>query len=93
MNPIGNPTRVAIRPARCGRRGPAVAAVLHSKRIRHATTPAKAVEAIRLDTARRLKQTTARIETITGDCGLSGEEQMRLAFVRSLGIPPRKQAK
>jgi transcriptional regulator GlxA family with amidase domain len=57
-------------------------------------TPAKAVEAIRLDTARRrLEETTARIETIAGDCGFSGEEQMRLAFVRSLGIPPREYRK
>jgi transcriptional regulator GlxA family with amidase domain len=57
-------------------------------------TPAKAVEAIRLDTARRrLEETTARIETIAGDCGFRGEEQMRLAFVRSLGIPPREYRK
>jgi len=57
-------------------------------------TPAKTVEAIRLDTARRrLEETTARIETIAGDCGFSGEEQMRLAFVRSLGIPPREYRK
>jgi len=57
-------------------------------------TPAKAVEAIRLDTARRrLEETTARIETIAGDCGFSGEEQMRLSFVRSLGIPPREYRK
>ena len=49
---------------------------------------------IRLDTARRrLKETTVRIGTITGDCGFSGEEQMRLAFVRSLGIPPRDYGK
>jgi transcriptional regulator GlxA family with amidase domain len=53
-------------------------------------TPAKAIEAIRLDTARRrLEETTDRIEKIAEDCGFSGEEQMRLAFVRSLGIPPR----
>jgi transcriptional regulator GlxA family with amidase domain len=57
-------------------------------------TPAKAVAAIRLDTARRrLEETTARIETIAGDCGFSGEEQMRLAFVRGLGIPPREYRK
>jgi len=57
-------------------------------------TPAKAVEAIRLDTARRrLEETTARIETIAGDCGFSGEEQMRLAFVRGVGIPPREYRK
>jgi transcriptional regulator GlxA family with amidase domain len=57
-------------------------------------TPAKAIEAIRLDTARRrLEETTDRIETIAEDCGFSGEEQMRLAFVRSLGIPPREYRK
>jgi transcriptional regulator GlxA family with amidase domain len=57
-------------------------------------TPAKAIEAIRLDTARRrLEETTDRIEKIAEDCGFSGEEQMRLAFVRSLGIPPREYRK
>ena len=57
-------------------------------------TPAKAIGAIRLDTARRrLEETTDRIETIAGDCGFSGEEQMRLAFVRNLGIPPREYRK
>jgi transcriptional regulator GlxA family with amidase domain len=57
-------------------------------------TPAKAIEAIRLDAARRrLEETTDRIEKIAEDCGFSGEEQMRLAFVRSLGIPPREYRK
>ena len=57
-------------------------------------TPAKAIEAIRLDTARRrLEETTDRIETIAEGCGFSGEEQMRLAFVRSLGISPREYRK
>jgi transcriptional regulator GlxA family with amidase domain len=53
-------------------------------------TPAKAVEAIRVDAARRkLEQTEDRIETIALACGFSGEEQMRAAFVKNLGIPPR----
>jgi transcriptional regulator GlxA family with amidase domain len=57
-------------------------------------TPAKAIEAIRLDTARRrLEETTDRIETIAEDCGFSGQEQMRSGFVRSLGIPPREYRK
>lgn len=57
-------------------------------------SPAKAIEAIRLDTARRrLEETTDRIETIAEDCGFSGEEQIRMAFVRSLGIPPREYRK
>jgi transcriptional regulator GlxA family with amidase domain len=54
-------------------------------------TPAKAVEAIRLDTARRLlEETDNRIEAIAESCGYGGEEQMRAAFVRVLKVPPRE---
>jgi transcriptional regulator GlxA family with amidase domain len=57
-------------------------------------TPAKTVEAIRLDVARRrLEETDARIETIADECGYSGEEQMRSAFARVLKIPPREYRK
>ena len=57
-------------------------------------TPAKAVEAIRIDVARRrLEETTDRIETIAEHTGFTGEEQMRTAFIRSLGIPPREYRK
>ena len=57
-------------------------------------TPAKAVDAIRLDAARRrLEQTEDRIDAIAAACGYSGEEQMRAAFVRSLQIPPRDYRK
>lgn len=54
-------------------------------------TPAKAVEAIRVDAARRqLEETGDRITSIAQDCGFSSEEQMRCAFVRILSIPPRE---
>lgn len=57
-------------------------------------SPSKAVEAIRVDAARRrLEETSDRIEAIAEKCGFSGEEQMRLAFVRNLGIPPRDYRK
>jgi transcriptional regulator GlxA family with amidase domain len=57
-------------------------------------SPAKAVKAIRLDAARRrLEETTDRVVTIAEDCGFSGEEQMRLAFIRTLGVPPRDYRK
>ena len=57
-------------------------------------TPAKAVEPIRIDVARRrLEETTDRIETVAERSGFTGEEQMRTAFVRSLGIPPREYRK
>ncbi len=57
-------------------------------------TPAKAVEAIRMDAARRrLEETGDRIESIAADCGFGSEEQMRAAFVRILRIPPRDYRK
>src|SRR5579864_434168 len=57
-------------------------------------TPARAVEAIRVDAARRrLEQTDERITAIAEECGFSNEEQMRCAFVRILRIPPRDYRK
>jgi transcriptional regulator GlxA family with amidase domain len=57
-------------------------------------TPAKAVEAIRVEAARRrLEETEDRIESIADDTGFRGEEQMRCAFIRILGIPPREYRK
>jgi transcriptional regulator GlxA family with amidase domain len=57
-------------------------------------TAAKAVEAIRIDVARRrLEETSDRIEAVAEHTGFTGEEQMRSAFVRSLGIPPREYRK
>jgi transcriptional regulator GlxA family with amidase domain len=57
-------------------------------------TPAKAVEAIRLDAARRrLEETDERIEAIAEECGYSSEEQMRATFLRVLKIPPREYRK
>lgn len=53
-------------------------------------TPARAVENIRVDAARRaLEETTDRIEEIARRCGFSNEEQLRAAFSRHVGIPPR----
>jgi transcriptional regulator GlxA family with amidase domain len=57
-------------------------------------TPAKAVEAIRIDAARRrLEETRDRVVAIAEDCGFSDEEQMRSAFTRNLRIPPREYRK
>jgi transcriptional regulator GlxA family with amidase domain len=57
-------------------------------------TPAKAVEAIRVEAARRrLEETEDRIDSIAEDSGFSSEEQMRCAFIRILGIPPREYRK
>jgi len=57
-------------------------------------TPAKAVEAIRVEAARRrLQETEDRIESVAEQSGFSSEEQMRCAFIRILGIPPREYRK
>ena len=53
-------------------------------------TPARAVESIRVDAARRaLEESDDRIDAIARRCGFSSEEQLRNAFARHLGIPPR----
>ena len=53
-------------------------------------TPARAVESIRVDAARRaLEETDDRIDDIARRCGFSDEEHLRGAFARHVGIPPR----
>jgi transcriptional regulator GlxA family with amidase domain len=53
-------------------------------------TPARAVESIRVDAARRtLEETGDRIEDIARRCGFSSEEQLRGVFARHVGISPR----
>ena len=52
-------------------------------------TPARAVEAIRVDAAKRaLEETDERMPQIARRCGFSDEDQMRLAFARQVGISP-----
>ena len=53
-------------------------------------SPARAVESIRVDAARRaLEETDDRIEDIARRCGFNSEEQLRAAFARHVGIAPR----
>jgi transcriptional regulator GlxA family with amidase domain len=52
--------------------------------------PARTVESIRVDAARRaLEETDDRIEDIAQRCGFSSEEQLRGVFARYVGISPR----
>jgi len=52
-------------------------------------TPARAVEAIRVDAAKRaLEETEERMLQIARRCGFSDEDQMRVAFSRQVGISP-----
>ena len=52
-------------------------------------TPARAVEALRVDAAKRaLEETDERMPQIARRCGFSDEDQMRIAFARQIGISP-----
>ena len=67
------------------------ARVYTAKRTR---TPAKAVEAIRVDAARRLlEESDERLASVSERCGFRSEEQMRGAFVRNIGVAPREYRK
>jgi len=54
-------------------------------------TPAKTVERLRLEAARRaLEEGTASVEAVARTCGFGDEERMRRCFLRHLGVPPRQ---
>lgn len=53
------------------------------------TTPAKLVEGLRLEAARRaLEDGAASIKTVAQRCGFGDEERLRRAFARRLGVSP-----
>lgn len=53
------------------------------------TTPAKAVEAMRLQAARDMLETSqASIKAVADRCGFGDEERMRRAFMRLMGVSP-----
>jgi transcriptional regulator GlxA family with amidase domain len=55
------------------------------------TTPAKAVERLRLESAReRVEHTSAPIDVVAHDVGFGDPERMRRAFVRAFGQPPQQ---
>ena len=52
-------------------------------------TPAKGVEAMRVETARRLLEDTARsIGWVARQCGFGDDERMRRSFMRRVGVTP-----
>jgi len=56
---------------------------------RHGATPAKAVEVLRVEAARRaLEETPAPIKRVAAICGFGDEERMRRSFLRRLGSSP-----
>ena len=57
---------------------------------KHGTTPAKAVEGMRVEAARRaLEDSDRSIDEIARRSGFGDEETMRRAFLRRLGVNPR----
>jgi transcriptional regulator GlxA family with amidase domain len=53
------------------------------------TTPARFLETLRLEAARRrLEETNGSMDQIASECGFGSAEVMRRSFVRHLGIPP-----
>ncbi|MEM9333069.1 MAG: GlxA family transcriptional regulator [Pseudomonadota bacterium] len=58
------------------------------------STPAKTVEAMRVEAARcYLEETEMRISEIAYNCGFRSDERMRKSFLRVLGIPPNDYQK
>ncbi|WP_299474962.1 GlxA family transcriptional regulator [uncultured Roseibium sp.] len=53
------------------------------------STPAKAVEAMRVEAARRyLEETDLTVVRVAEICGFRSDERMRKSFIRTLGVPP-----
>jgi transcriptional regulator GlxA family with amidase domain len=53
------------------------------------TTPARFLETLRLEAARRrLEETDRNVDQIAGECGFGSAEVMRRCFIRNLGTPP-----
>ncbi len=52
-------------------------------------TPAKYVETVRIEAARRWLEDSSRpIETIAAECGMGDSERLRRSFIRRLGVNP-----
>ncbi|WP_044279535.1 helix-turn-helix domain-containing protein [Myxococcus stipitatus] len=57
-------------------------------------TPAKAVEVLRLEAARRMLEGSTRdVDPIARLCGFGNEERMRVTFQRNLAVSPRDSSK
>jgi transcriptional regulator GlxA family with amidase domain len=53
------------------------------------TTPARAVERVRVEAARQaLGSSSVPLKRIARDCGFGSEETMRRSFLRVLAVPP-----
>jgi transcriptional regulator GlxA family with amidase domain len=55
-------------------------------------TPARAVELIRVEAARRMLEERASVGRVALRCGFGSEETMRRSFLRTLGVGPQAYA-
>jgi transcriptional regulator GlxA family with amidase domain len=53
------------------------------------TTPARAVERVRVELARQLLEQGLPVKRVAGRCGFGSEETMRRSFLRLLGVSPQ----
>ena len=75
--------------ALAGRAGMSVRNFARSFRAEVGITPARYVEAVRIEAARRrLEETDDGVEAIAAGCGFGTAETMRRAFLRTLRVPP-----
>jgi transcriptional regulator GlxA family with amidase domain len=75
--------------ALANRAGMSVRNFARSFRAEVGTTPARYVEAVRIEAARRrLEETDDSVESIALACGFGTAETMRRAFIRALHVPP-----
>ncbi|SCX24384.1 Isonitrile hydratase [Agrobacterium sp. DSM 25558] len=58
-------------------------------RLSTGSTPAQAIEELRLETARRLLEQGTQVNTTARRCGFGAEETMRRAFQRRFAVSPR----
>jgi transcriptional regulator GlxA family with amidase domain len=71
------------------RAGMSVRHFARSFRAEIGTTPARYVEAVRVESARRLlEESDESVEAVAAACGFGTAETLRRSFVRSLHVPP-----
>lgn len=84
---LSSDLRVDVLADRCGMGGRSFA---RHYRARTGHTPAKAVERLRLEAARRALESSGEgLKHVALTCGFADEEQMRRAFQRRLGVGPQ----
>ena len=73
-----------------GRVGMSERSFVRHYRAQTGTTPARSIERMRLEAARRLLGDTGLpVKRVAARCGFGSEETMRRGFLRALGVSPQ----